>query len=190
MKQQSGRPSPHQVKKGGLMRSNRRSFLQLSALAGGGLALDLYHVAFRHGTGAGSATRPKPQAFIHIAPDGDVTIMARASESGQGMRNMLPMLIAEELDVDWKDVRVKQAELNEKIYGPQFSGGSANTPTGWEPMRRVARRAPIADYGRAKRGACRCRMHNGCGQGAARSLGALASMVTWPPRPPHCRRRS
>ena len=119
------------------MRMNRRSFLQLTALAGGGFALDLYHSPLALAQGPGKPPDLKPQAFIRIAPDGIVTIMARASESGQGMRNMLPMLIAEELDVDWKDVRVEQAELNEKIYGPQFSGGSANTPTGWDPMRRV-----------------------------------------------------
>ncbi len=119
------------------MRLNRRSFLQLTALAGGGLALDLYHAPLAAAQGTGAPPELTPRAFIHIAPDGAVTIMARASESGQGMRNMLPMLIAEELDVDWKDVRVQQAELNERIYGPQFSGGSANTPTGWEPMRRV-----------------------------------------------------
>ena len=119
------------------MRLNRRSFLQLTALAGGGLALDLYRSPLTLAQGPGKPPDLTPQAFIHIANDGVVTIMARASESGQGMRNMLPMLIAEELDVDWKDVRVQQAELNEKIYGPQFSGGSANTPTGWEPMRRV-----------------------------------------------------
>ena len=119
------------------MRLNRRLFLQLTALAGGGLALDLYRSPLAAAQGPGTPPDLTPQAFIHIAPDGVVTIMARASESGQGMRNMLPMLIAEELDVDWKDVRVQQAELNEKIYGPQFSGGSANTPMGWEPMRRV-----------------------------------------------------
>ena len=133
----SGRRSPHQVKEGMLMRMNRRSFLQLTALAGGGFALDLYRSPLAVAQGPGKPPELTPQAFIHIAPDGAVTIMARASESGQGMRNMLPMLIAEELDVDWKDVRVEQADLNEKIYGPQFSGGSANTPTGWEPMRRV-----------------------------------------------------
>jgi isoquinoline 1-oxidoreductase beta subunit len=119
------------------MRLNRRLFLQLTALAGGGLALDLYRSPLAAAQGPGTPPDLTPQAFIHIAPDGGVTIMARASESGQGMRNMLPMLIAEELDVDWKNVRVQQAELNEKIYGPQFSGGSANTPMGWEPMRRV-----------------------------------------------------
>ena len=119
------------------MRIDRRSFLQLSALAGGGFALNLYRSPLAAAQRPGANAELTPQAFIRIAPDGVVTIMARASESGQGMRNMLPMLIAEELDVDWKDVRVQQAELNEKIYGPQFSGGSANTPQGWEPMRRV-----------------------------------------------------
>jgi isoquinoline 1-oxidoreductase beta subunit len=119
------------------MRLNRRSFLQLTALAGGGFALDLYHSPLAAAQGPGAPPDLTPQAFIRIAPDGVVTIMARASESGQGMRNMLPMLIAEELDVDWKDVRVQQADLNEIVYGPQFSGGSANTPLGWEPMRRV-----------------------------------------------------
>ena len=119
------------------MKIDRRSFLQMGVLAGGGLALNLYPSSFAKAQDSPAPPNLTPQAFIHIAPDGVVTIMARASESGQGMRNLLPMLIAEELDVDWKDVRVQQAELNEKVYGPQFSGGSANTPMGWEPMRRV-----------------------------------------------------
>jgi isoquinoline 1-oxidoreductase beta subunit len=115
---------------------DRRSFLRLTALAGGGLALDFYRAPLAIAQG-GAPPELTPQAFIKIAPDGVVTIMARASETGQGMRNMLPMLIAEELDVEWKSVRVQQADLDEKKYGIQFSGGSANTPMGWEPMRRV-----------------------------------------------------
>src|SRR5580692_5177399 len=132
------RPLPAPARREGLpMRIDRRSFLQLSALAGGGLALNLYRSPLAKAQGPGKPPDLTPQAFIQIAPTGIVTIMARASETGQGMRNMLPMLIAEELDVDWKDVRVQQADLNEKKYGEQFSGGSANTPQGWEPMRRV-----------------------------------------------------
>jgi isoquinoline 1-oxidoreductase beta subunit len=119
------------------MQLDRRSFLQLSALAGGGLALNLHFSPLAKAQGPGAPPDLTPQAFIKIAPNGIVTIMARASETGQGMRNMLPMLIAEELDVDWADVRVEQADLDEKKYGIQFSGGSANTPMGWEPMRRV-----------------------------------------------------
>ena len=125
------------MNRSGVLEMNRRSFLQLSVLAGGGLALGLYEHPKAIAQGPGKPPDLDPRAFIRIGTDGVVTIMARASESGQGMRNMLPMLIAEELDVDWKDVRVQQAELNEKIYGTQFSGGSANTPMGWEPMRRV-----------------------------------------------------
>lgn len=117
------------------MRMNRRSFLQLATLAGGGMALRLYHLPALDAQE--KLPELTPQAFVHIAPDGTTTIMARASESGQGMRNMLPMLIAEELDVDWKSVRVQQADLDESRYGRQFSGGSMNTPLGWDPMRRV-----------------------------------------------------
>ncbi|MGA3069138.1 MAG: twin-arginine translocation signal domain-containing protein, partial [Terracidiphilus sp.] len=75
------------------MRIHRRSFLQLGALAGGGLVLNLYKSPLAMAQGPGAPPDLTPQAFIKIAPDGIVTIMARASETGQGMRNMLPMLI-------------------------------------------------------------------------------------------------
>ena len=117
------------------------------------------------GPGSGKPPDLTPQAFIHIAKDGVVTIMARASESGQGMRNMLPMLIAEELDVDWKNVHVQQAELNEKIYGPQFSGGSANTPTVGSPCAVWARQGDSCLSPQPRR------------RGACRSLNAPRNMV-------------
>jgi isoquinoline 1-oxidoreductase beta subunit len=117
---------------------NRRSFLRVSALAGGGMLLGLYS---KSGSLAQGPARPpgpplSPNAFLRIAPNGTVTIMAKAPEVGQGVKNMLPMLIAEELDVDWKDVKVEQADLDTK-YGAQSSGGSQATPNGWEPMRQM-----------------------------------------------------
>ncbi len=173
------------------MRVNRRSFLQLTALAGGGLALNLYHLPTAAAQDDGKAPDLTPQAFIHIAPDGVTTIMARASESGQGMRNMLPMLIAEELDVDWTDVRVKQAELDEKIYGRQFSGGSANTPQGWEPMRRVgaAGRQLLITAAAQKWGApeAECATQHGrvihSGSGRSAGYGELAAKAASLPAP-------
>jgi isoquinoline 1-oxidoreductase subunit beta len=117
------------------MSLNRRSFLKVSALASGALTLRLYVPQAQ-----AQATKKadlKPTAFIKIAPDGTVTIKARGPEMGQGIKTELPMLIAEELDVDWKNVRVEQADLDEATYGSQSAGGSTSTPKSWEPLRRV-----------------------------------------------------
>lgn len=119
------------------MKISRRSFLQMSAVAGGGFLLGLYERPWLRAQAQGGPPPLAPQAFIRIAPDGMVTIMARGPEIGQGVRTMLPMLVAEELDADWNQVRVEQADLDEAKYGPQFAGGSMSTPIGWDPLRRV-----------------------------------------------------
>lgn len=118
------------------MRLNRREFLKATTLAGGGFALGLYRAPWAMAQGAPPPDL-KPTAFISIAQNGIATIKARGPEIGQGVRTMLPMLIAEELDVEWKDVHVVQAELDEAAYGPQFAGGSMSTPISWNPMRQV-----------------------------------------------------
>jgi isoquinoline 1-oxidoreductase subunit beta len=118
---------------------SRRAFLTTSLAAGGGLLLTLNlpraadaSEPVAMGPSAGAELNP----FISIAPDGIVTIVAKNPEMGQGMKTTLPMLIAEELDADWSQVRTEQAMLN-PIYGSQTSGGSMSTPLNWEPMRRV-----------------------------------------------------
>jgi isoquinoline 1-oxidoreductase subunit beta len=117
------------------MSLNRRSFLKVSALASGALTLRLYVPQAQ--AQAPKKADLKPAAFVRIAPDGIVTIKARGPEMGQGIKTELPMLIAEELDVDWKNVRVEQADLDEATYGSQSAGGSTSTPKSWEPLRRV-----------------------------------------------------
>ncbi len=77
-----------------------------------------------------------PHDFVSIDAQGKVTICARNPESGQGVLNALPMLVAEELDVDWQDVRVVRSGVGRK-FGAQITGGSTATPQNWEPMRRV-----------------------------------------------------
>lgn len=116
---------------------DRRSFLRVSALAGGGMALGLYVPGAANAAGAAPVADFAPNAFIRIAPSGAVTLVAKNPEIGQGIKTMLPMLIAEELEVEWKDVRIEQADNDPARYGRQFAGGSTATPMHWDELRRV-----------------------------------------------------
>jgi len=118
--------------------TSRRSFLRITALAGGGIALGLSATRQVRAQGRGGPQVPlNPNNFITITPDGIVTIVGKNPEIGQGIRTALPMLIADELDVDWKDVRVVQGDLDPVKYGGQNAGGSTAIPTNYMPMRRV-----------------------------------------------------
>jgi isoquinoline 1-oxidoreductase beta subunit len=119
---------------------DRRAFLRVSVIAGGGIALASY---IEPAEALASWMAPKtpavfaPNAYIRITTDGVITIVAKNPEIGQGVKTMLPMLIAEELDVDWKDVKVEQAMSDPEKYGTQFAGGSTATPNNWDELRRV-----------------------------------------------------
>src|SRR5205085_10825096 len=77
-----------------------------------------------------------PLAFVSIAEDGTVTIVCHRSEMGQGVRTGMPMIVADELEADWKRVRVEQAPGDETRFGNQDTDGSRSTRHFFEPMRR------------------------------------------------------
>lgn len=117
---------------------SRRSFIKVGALAGGGLLIGTY---LRFGPDLGVAAETPagvtdfaPNAFIRIAPDGTVSLIAPNTEMGQGAKTALPMILAEELDVPWEKVEITQGDLN-PAYGRQFAVGSSSTPTNYTPLR-------------------------------------------------------
>ena len=118
---------------------SRRSFLRASVLAGGGMMLAYYVEPLEKVLAAqfGPPVTLLPASFITIASNGSITIIAKNPEIGQGVKVMLPMLIAEELDADWKAVKIEQADLDSAKYGLQIAGGSTATPLNWEPMRQL-----------------------------------------------------
>ena len=115
---------------------DRRSFLRVSSLAGGGIMLGLVTLPEAEAQGPGGAKGkgggpppPSPNNYIKIAADGTVTIVAKNPDVGQGIRTMLPMLIAEELDADWSKVKIEMVDFDASKYQGQIAGGSTATPT-------------------------------------------------------------
>jgi isoquinoline 1-oxidoreductase beta subunit len=127
---------------------DRRSFIKVSALAGGGVMIGLYTepALLSQGQRGGPppATPVNPATYITVNPDNTFTIIAKNPETGQGIRTALPMVIAEEFDVDWKQVKIQQGDLDAK-YGRdmgapnvgQIEGGSTATPQNYAPHRNV-----------------------------------------------------
>lgn len=119
-------------------RLSRRSFLNLSAAATGGLLLGFsIGSAQASASSGGKVASFQPNAFLSLAADGRVTIMAKNPEIGQGIKTALPMIIAEELDVPWASVTVVQAPVDMNRFGAQFAGGSFAIPMNWDEMRQV-----------------------------------------------------
>ena len=119
---------------------DRRSFLRVTALAGGGMLVATYLDPVARVLAQAPQAPPVafvPNAFVKITADNVVTIMAKNPEIGQGVKTSLPMLIAEELEVDWDKVRIEQADLDQSRYGQQNAGGSTATPNNYDPLRRV-----------------------------------------------------
>lgn len=115
----------------------RRGFLKATALAGGGFALAATLPMAARAMAAEAPEGGVLNAFITINPDNTITIVGKNPEIGQGIKTMLPMLIAEELDADWDQVRILQGDTDAARYGPQLAGGSFATPMNWIPMRQT-----------------------------------------------------
>ena len=131
---------------------DRRHFLKLSGMTTGGLMLAFGVMTPRStssaaetGTGADSPSSAEPDVseffdpngYLQVTPDGSIVIVAINPEIGQGVKTAFPMVVAEEMDVDWNEVRVIQSEIDYNRYGPQFAGGSMGTPIHFDRLRKA-----------------------------------------------------
>ena len=116
---------------------SRRAFLGTSAAAGAGLVIGFYIHSHTH---AETEAAFSPNAYLTIAADGKITIVVARSEMGQGVRTSLPMILAEELEADWKQIAIEQAGAS-TLFGDQTTGGSASVRTTWDPMGKAGAQA-------------------------------------------------
>jgi len=119
----------------------RRSFIKSTVVAGGGLILEFNFLTACTGDPKQMQNMPDEwfefNAYLQIGENGVVTIMSPNPEAGQNVITSMPMIVAEELDVDWENVIVEQAPLNTELYTRQFIGGSWAVRRGW-PILRMA----------------------------------------------------
>ena len=120
---------------------DRRQFLKLTGLVGGGLML-----SFTMPRALATSAALKPNGYIKIDATG-IVLYAKNPEIGQGVKTSLPMIVAEELDAAWEDVEVIQSSIDQALYGMQFAGGSMSIPMNWDPLRRsgAAARAMLVE---------------------------------------------
>jgi CO/xanthine dehydrogenase Mo-binding subunit len=111
---------------------SRRTFVATGVAAGAGLVIGFY---LPHGSGSQKDSF-SPSAYLRITPDNKITIVVARSEMGQGVRTALPMILAEELEADWKQIEIEQAGAS-TLFGDQTTGGSASIRTTWDPMRKA-----------------------------------------------------
>lgn len=119
---------------------NRRSFLKVTTISGGGMMLGFNWFANlvpveKSGKAVDTKDWVDLNGFIKISGTGEVTIFSPNPEFGQNLMTSMPMIVAEELDVDWKSVLVEQARFNTTIYTRQFTGGSQSIRQGWQALR-------------------------------------------------------
>ena len=121
------------------LRLDRRSFLKITGVAGGGLVIaSVFPMALAAQEDADELTTTSElNAFIKVSSDGKITIYSANAEMGQGIKTALPMIIAEELGASWEDVEVLQSPVDENRFGRQGAGGSTTIPRTWNQMRRM-----------------------------------------------------
>jgi isoquinoline 1-oxidoreductase subunit beta len=127
---------------------NRRSFIKSSALAGGGMMLSFSW--FSSAKAAEKMTElnlietwSELNGYIKITPDNVIKIFCPNPEFGQNVMTSLPMIVAEELDADWKNVVVEMGVHDNVKLGPQFTGGSNSVKMYWKPLRNAGASARL-----------------------------------------------
>jgi isoquinoline 1-oxidoreductase subunit beta len=121
----------------------RRDFIKTSAAIGGGLLVSLYS-PLPGGSSLAAAAEEKQfalNAFVRIGTDDSVTVISAHSEMGQGIYTSLPMLLNEELEANWSNIRVEAAPVdkvyNHPVFGVQMTGGSTTSPAEWKRYREM-----------------------------------------------------